>query len=93
MIDRVCYGPKNPGRFGLIPVRSGHFGPGHFGPISEMSRFGPVGAGRFGPITKMGRVGPVTFNWCQKWDVSWAPLNVTSLYIRCIDINRARRNI
>ena len=34
---------KNPGRFGPIPVRSGRFGPGRFGPISGVSRFGPVG--------------------------------------------------
>ena len=42
---------KNPGRFGPIPVRSGRFGPGRFGPISGVNRFGPVGAGRFGPIS------------------------------------------
>ena len=42
---------ENPGRFGPIPVRSGRFGPGPFGPISGVSRFGPVGAGRFGPIS------------------------------------------
>ena len=42
---------SNPGRFGPIPVRSGRFGPGRFGPISGVSRFGPVGAGRFGPIS------------------------------------------
>ena len=41
---------SNPGRFGRIPVWSGRFGPGRFGPISWVSRFGPVGAGRFGPI-------------------------------------------
>ena len=41
----------NQGRFGPVPVRSGRFGPGRFGPISEVSRFGPVGAGRFGPIS------------------------------------------
>ena len=41
----------NPRRFGHIPVRSGRFGPGRFGPISGVSRFGPVGAGRFGPIS------------------------------------------
>ena len=40
----------NLGCFGTIPVRSGRFGPGHFGLISGVSRFGPVGAGRFGPI-------------------------------------------
>ena len=40
-----------PGRFGPIPVRSGRFGPGRFGPISGVSRFGPVGSGRFGPIS------------------------------------------
>ena len=34
----------NPGRFGSFPVRSGRFGPGRFGPISGVSRFGPVGA-------------------------------------------------
>ena len=45
------YVGPNPGRFGPIPVRSGRFGPGRFGPISEVSRFGPVGAGRFGPIS------------------------------------------
>ena len=48
----------NPGRFGPIPVRSGRFGPGRFGPNSGMSRFGPIGAGRFGPISKVGRFGP-----------------------------------
>ena len=42
---------RNPGRFGPIPVRSGRFGPGRFGPFSGVSRFGPVGAGRFGPIS------------------------------------------
>ena len=41
----------NPGRLGPIPVRSGRFGPGRFGPISGVSRFGSVGAGRFGPIS------------------------------------------
>ena len=41
----------NPGRFGPIPVRPGRFGPGRFGPIFEVSRFGPFGAGRFGPIS------------------------------------------
>ena len=51
--------PKNPGRFGPIPVRSGRFGPGRFGPISGVSRFGPVGEGRFGPISKVGRFGPI----------------------------------
>ena len=45
---------ENPGRFGIIPVRSGRFGP-----ISEVSRFGPTGMGRFGPILKMGRFGPI----------------------------------
>ena len=35
----------NSGRFGLVPVRSGRFGPGRFGPISGMSRFGPFGVG------------------------------------------------
>ena len=45
------YFMMNPGRFGPIPVRSGRFGPGRFGPISGVSRFGPVGAGRFGPIS------------------------------------------
>ena len=39
---------SNPGHFGPVPVRSGHFGPGRFGPIFGVSRFGPVGAGRFG---------------------------------------------
>ena len=49
---RGCYHyTENPGLFGPIPVRSGRFGPGRFGPISEVSRFGPVGAGRFGPIS------------------------------------------
>ena len=52
-------GPRNPGRFGPIPVRSGRFGPGRFGPISGVSRFGPVGAGRFGPISYVGRFGPI----------------------------------
>ena len=42
---------ENPGPFGPIPGRSGHFGLGLFGPISEVSRFGPVGAGRFGPVS------------------------------------------
>ena len=42
---------ENPGRFGPILVRSGRFGPGRFGPISGVSRFGPVRAGRFGPIS------------------------------------------
>ena len=42
----------NPGRFGPIPMRSGRFGLGRFGPISGVSRFGPVGAGiSFGPIS------------------------------------------
>ena len=42
---------ENPGRFGPIPLRSGRFGLGRFGPISGVSRFGPVGAGRLGPIS------------------------------------------
>ena len=42
---------RNPGRFGPIPVRSGRFGMGRFGPIFGVSRFGPVGAGRFNPIS------------------------------------------
>ena len=50
---------KNPGRFGPIPVRSGRFGPGCFGPISGVSRFGPIGVGRFGPVSKVGRFGPI----------------------------------
>ena len=40
----------NLGRFGPIPVRSGRFGPGRFGLISEVSLFGPIGAGHYGPI-------------------------------------------
>ena len=48
----------NPGCFGPIPVRSGCFCPGRFGPNSEVSRFGPVGAGRFGLVSKVGRFGP-----------------------------------
>ena len=47
----------NPGRFGPIPVRSGHFGPGRFSPIFVVSRFGPTWVGRFGPISKVGRFG------------------------------------
>ena len=44
----------NPCCFGPIPVWSGHFGP-----ISEVSRFGPTGMGRFDPISKVGRFGPI----------------------------------
>ena len=40
----------NPGRFCPIPVRSGRFDPGRFGPNSGVSRFGPIGVGRFGSI-------------------------------------------
>ena len=40
----------NRGRFGPIPVRSGRFSPGRFGPISGVSRFGPVGAGKGGGV-------------------------------------------
>ena len=40
----VCLLGMNPGGFGPIPVRSGRFGLGRFGPISGVSRFGPVGA-------------------------------------------------
>ena len=47
-------GGRNPGRFGLIPVRSGRFGP-----ISEVNRFGPNGTGRFGPVSKVGRFDPI----------------------------------
>ena len=47
----------NLGRFGPIPVRSGRFGPGRFGPISGVGRFGPTGAGRFGLVSKVGRFG------------------------------------
>ena len=43
---------KNLGLFGLIPVRSGRFGP-----ISEVSCFDPIGAGHFGPISKVGCFG------------------------------------
>ena len=50
---------RNPGRFGPIPVRSGRFGPGRFGPISGVGRFGPIEAGRFGPISGVGRFGPI----------------------------------
>ena len=42
-----------------IHVRSGRFGLGRFGPISEASHFGPVGAGRFGPISLVGRFGSI----------------------------------
>ena len=49
----------NPGRFGPIPVWSGRFGSGSFGPISGLSCFGPTGAGRFGPVSKVGRFGPI----------------------------------
>ena len=49
----------NPGRFGPIPVWSGRFGPGHFGPISGMSRFAPTGAGHFGPVSNVGRFCPI----------------------------------
>ena len=45
---------ENLGRFGPIPVRSGHFGP-----ISGVSRFGPTGAARFGPVSKVGRFSPI----------------------------------
>ena len=58
MFSLISKKPLNPGRFGPIPVRSGRFGPGRFGPISGVSRFGPTGAGRFGPISKEGRFGP-----------------------------------
>ena len=37
---------RNQVRFGLIPVRSGRFGPN-----SGSSRFGPVGASHFGPVS------------------------------------------
>ena len=51
-LDKLCqWTIKNPGRFGPIPVRSGHFGQGRFGPISGVGRFSPVEAGRFGPIS------------------------------------------
>ena len=49
----------NPGHFGPIPVRSGHFGPGSFNPICGVRRFGPAGVGRFSPISKLGRFGPI----------------------------------
>ena len=47
------FGPipvRTPGRFGPIPFRSGRFGPGRFGPIYEVGRFGPILVGRFGPL-------------------------------------------
>ena len=41
----------NPGRFCPIPVRSGRFGLGLFGPILRVNRFGPISmVGHFGPI-------------------------------------------
>ena len=49
----------NLGRFGPIPVRSGRFGQGRFGPISGVCRFGPTEVGRFGPVSKLGRFGPI----------------------------------
>ena len=55
---RLALVALNPGRFGPIPVRSGRFGPGRFGPNFGASRFGPAGAGRFGPVSKVGPFGP-----------------------------------
>ena len=46
------FGPipvRTPGRFGLIPFRSGRFGLGRFGPISGVGRFGPTLGGSFRP--------------------------------------------
>ena len=55
MLDCVA---ENPGRFGPIPVGSGRFGPGHFGPISGVSRFCPVSkVSHFGPIQGVSRFG------------------------------------
>lgn len=51
--------PQNPGRFCPIPVRSGRFGP-----ISDVSRFGPFMVGQFGQILKVGRFGPI-FGACR----------------------------
>ena len=55
MVGKVTgrFGPipvRTPGRFGPIPFRSGRFGLGRFGPISEVGRFGPALVGRFGPL-------------------------------------------
>ena len=48
----------SPDCFDPIPIRSGRFNPGHFGPISGVSRFGPVSkVGRFGPIQGGSRFG------------------------------------
>ena len=58
MIENLTPFSTNPGRFGPIPVRSGRFGPGRFGPICGVSRFGPTGEGRFGPVSKVDRFGP-----------------------------------
>ena len=49
----------NPGRFGPVPVRSGRFGTGRFGPISGVSRFCPVGGGSFRPYFIGGSFRPV----------------------------------
>ena len=43
----------------FYPHSSGRFGPGRFGPISGVSRFGPIRVGRFGPVSKVGRFGPI----------------------------------
>ena len=43
----------------MVVENPGRFGPGRFGPISGVSRFGPIGAGRFGPISKVGRFRPI----------------------------------
>ena len=48
----------NQGCFDPIPVLSGRFGLGHFGPISRVSRVGPIGVGCFSPVSKVGRFGP-----------------------------------
>ena len=41
---------RTPGRFGPIPFRSGRFGPGRFGPILNVGRYGHIMVGRFGPL-------------------------------------------
>ena len=45
---------KLQGRFGPIPVRSGRFGPGRFGPISGGESFRPNWGGSFRPNFKGG---------------------------------------
>ena len=56
----------NTGHFGFIPIQSGRFSPGCFGPISGVSCFSQTGAGGFDPVSNVG-----CFSQISGW-VVWA---------------------